>query len=423
MAHRSPTGDREDGSVSGRGVDDRDLDVLVHDRIRERSEGRYQRALETLLRPDQILEEPDRPAVVLLQEAGSRGLLDVASPRIEEVAPRRLPPLDLLELLELLDQAPPLPVELGAALGERSRLGVHTLDVGLDPGALGLEDLDPSTNIRELLGESLTLTLGRGETAPERFHLRATTGRELGDPAARVLRLAPALVGRPEGILGLTQLALADGQLVDDPHQLVLGPIELRSDRVKASGPRRLRRERLPRRRPALDRRSEPAFGLGAFARRGPEGDLGVGERSRRQPASVGRLQDLPVQRIEFRAGGRPRLEPLIPARPATLLLLEQRPQAGGGQLAGELLGLGRQGLVLLRHLGLLLQGLQLPAQLAQHVLQPQQVVVEPRELPLSALFAPAVLGDPRGLLDVAPTVLGPGQQDLLELALTHDGV
>ena len=112
--------------------------------------------------------------------------------------------------------------------------------------------------------------------------------------------------------------------------------------------------------------------------------------------AIVRRLQHLPVEPVEQLAGRLPRLQPLVPAVLATVALAHQRAQAGGGELARELLGLLRQRLVLLGHLGLLLERFELPAELRQHVLQAQEILVEPRELALRALLAPAMLRDAR---------------------------
>ena len=80
-------------------------------------------------------------------------------------------------------------------------------------------------------------------------------------------------------------------------------------------------------------------------------------------------------------------------------------------------------GLVLLGHLGLLLQRLELPAELGEHVRQAEQVLIETGELALRPLLAAAVLRDPGGLLDVLAPLLGPRQQHLFELSLPHDGV
>ena len=74
-------------------------------------------------------------------------------------------------------------------------------------------------------------------------------------------------------------------------------------------------------------------------------------------------------------------------------------------------------------HLGLLLQRLQLPPELGEHVGEPEQVLVEVGELALGALLAAPVLGDARRLLDVASPLLGLGEEHLLELALADHGV
>ncbi len=76
-----------------------------------------------------------------------------------------------------------------------------------------------------------------------------------------------------------------------------------------------------------------------------------------------------------------------------------------------------------LGHLRLLLERLELAAELGQHVLQAQEILVQPRQLALGPLLAATVLGDAGRLLDVPAPVLRAGLQDLLELALADDRV
>src|SRR5205823_4739738 len=84
----------------------------------------------------------------------------------------------------------------------------------------------------------------------------------------------------------------------------------------------------------------------------------------------------------------------------SSLPLSQQRPQTRGGQALGQRFGLGREGLVSPRRLRLLPERLELAPELGQHVLRAEQILVEAGELALGTLLAPAVLGDPRGLLD-----------------------
>jgi len=72
---------------------------------------------------------------------------------------------------------------------------------------------------------------------------------------------------------------------------------------------------------------------------------------------------------------------------------------------------------------GLLLKGLELALQLGGDVVQPEEVLFETGQLTLGPLPAPAVLGDAGGLLDELPPLLGPGGQDVLQVALRDDGV
>ena len=75
------------------------------------------------------------------------------------------------------------------------------------------------------------------------------------------------------------------------------------------------------------------------------------------------------------------------------------------------------------RRLRLLPERPELAPELRQHVLHAEQILVEAGELARGTLLAPAVLGDPRGLLDVLAALFGLGKQDLLQLALAHHGV
>ena len=73
--------------------------------------------------------------------------------------------------------------------------------------------------------------------------------------------------------------------------------------------------------------------------------------------------------------------------------------------------------------LGLALERAQLAADLAQQVLDAQQVGLGGVEPALGLLLALAVLEDAGGLLDDRPAVLGPGVEDGVDLALADDDV
>ena len=92
----------------------------------------------------------------------------------------------------------------------------------------------------------------------------------------------------------------------------------------------------------------------------------------------------------------------------------EEQPQA---------VELGHQVAVAAGGLGLALQRPQLAPDLAQEVLQPQQVALGGLEPALGLLLALAELQDTGGLLDDGPPVLGPGVEDGVDLALAHDHV
>ncbi len=78
---------------------------------------------------------------------------------------------------------------------------------------------------------------------------------------------------------------------------------------------------------------------------------------------------------------------------------------------------------MLLGHLGLLPERLQLSPELGQHVLQAQEILIEPRELAFRPFLPTAVLRDPGSLLDVLAALFGAGEEDLFQLTLAHDGM
>ena len=96
------------------------------------------------------------------------------------------------------------------------------------------------------------------------------------------------------------------------------------------------------------------------------------------------------------------------------LLAVEEAPHRG--ELGGEL-GVGAGGG------GLALERAHLAAHLAHEVAEPLEVLLGRRQPPLRPLLAAAVLEHAGGLLDDAAAVLGPGVQDLVELALADDHV
>ena len=96
------------------------------------------------------------------------------------------------------------------------------------------------------------------------------------------------------------------------------------------------------------------------------------------------------------------------------LLSVEEAPHRGelGGEL-GVRAGRGR----------LALERAHLAAHLAHEVAEPLEVLLGRREPPLGPLLAAAVLEHAGRLLDDAAAVLGPGVEDLVELALADDHV
>ena len=75
------------------------------------------------------------------------------------------------------------------------------------------------------------------------------------------------------------------------------------------------------------------------------------------------------------------------------------------------------------RHLSLSAQRLELAAKFGRQVGQPGEIALHSLQLAERLFFALAMLEDSGGLLDKAPTILGRGVQDRIELTLAHDDV
>src|SRR5205823_11700856 len=93
------------------------------------------------------------------------------------------------------------------------------------------------------------------------------------------------------------------------------------------------------------------------------------------------------------------------------------------GEPRRQILGLPGQGLVPFGQLGLLLERLQPPAELARQILEAKQVALHPGQLPLRPLPATAVLRDPGRLLDELAPLLRPSRENLVQGALADDGM
>ena len=70
-----------------------------------------------------------------------------------------------------------------------------------------------------------------------------------------------------------------------------------------------------------------------------------------------------------------------------------------------------------------MLERLELATELPHQILETQEVLFHPRQLPLGPLAAPPVFGDTGRFLDELPALLRPGREDLVELALPDDRV
>jgi hypothetical protein len=186
---------------------------------------------------------------------------------------------------------------------------------------------------------------------------------------------------------------------------------------------------------PLVGGHSGPGLGFGPAGL--PQGRLGGGPRGHRlalfplgdlrrglgstQP--LGELLDAGVQLSHPLLGLPAACLSLLPVRLSGVALRVQCPEPGRGYPARQVRRLGAIGLVLGRRLGLLLERPELALQLRHHVLKPEEVLLQRRQLPLGSLLATAVLGYPRGFLDEPAALLRPGQEDVLEVALADHGV
>ncbi len=371
----------------------------------------------------QVAEQPHGAAPMALDEPGAGGLLDVAAAGFEEIPPGMHAPPRLLQLFDPIVQLPAFVLERRAPLRERRGLPVHRLDVVLDGLPLGLGRADPRAERRELSFEAFALMLLGQERALDRLDLGAAAGGLFADPAPQLLDLATAILRLPVPIFRAVELPLVDGKPVDDLRELDLDPADLGLHGFETDGARRLGGEFVPGGRLRVDRGPVGPFRALAIDRRRPEALLRLAEPDRGRRPRIRGGEDLFVEFVESCPGRRALVESLLPAAAAPLLLAQERPQTRARELPREVLRLLRERFVLRGHLGLLLQGFQLATELGEHVGEPKQILVEPRELPLGPLLPAPVLRDARRFLDVAPPVLGLRKEDLLQLPLPDDRV
>jgi hypothetical protein len=97
--------------------------------------------------------------------------------------------------------------------------------------------------------------------------------------------------------------------------------------------------------------------------------------------------------------------------------------ELAAGEVATKGLELGHEVPVAPRRVGLLLEGAKLTADLTQEVLQALQAALRRLEAALGLLLAAPVLEDARGFLDDQASILRPGVEDGVEMALRDDHV
>jgi hypothetical protein len=395
----------------------------VHQRVGVRAEGPADGRPQVRGSVDQVPEHADGPASLQPEErrAGRFGQLRVAG--VHDLLASHQALLLGLEGGDPCGQLLPLAVQDAQAFGERRPGRIEAFDLRSQLVHAGLGTPGAAPEILHRLVQSGELGVVPGQGPAQRLRLRAADRPLLADSAALVLRVLAAPAGRSKRRLGRLQLPLAGRQRGVHLGQRLLGPSQLVLQGEQPPGAvLRLRQafaragllpdglaERLVAGRLRLLRREVLLLGRGA---------PGVGQR-----ALAVEPRDLRVEVGQALVGLALRGLHVGPGRRATFAVGEQLAQAGGGQPDRELGGLGGERLVTAGQLGLLLEWLQLAAELAHEVLQAVEVGLQAGHLPFGALAAASVLGDPRRLLDELPALLGPGGQHRLQLALPHDRV
>src|SRR5207244_13182687 len=118
-----------------------------------------------------------------------------------------------------------------------------------------------------------------------------------------------------------------------------------------------------------------------------------------------------------------PRGQAVLPAGASGSTLLVQGPQVRGRQSPCDLGRLGGELLVALRHLRLLPERPELATELGEHILEPDEVLLQGSQLALSPFLPPPVFGDPRRLFDVLTALVRAGDQRVLQLPLPYHRV
>ena len=297
----------------------------------------------------------------------------------------------------------------------------------LRPKALDVlvEFVEPTDGLLEPIGDTPPLVLRAVHRGPNRPELAADLGGSARRPRARLLlgRSHSAVALRGERLLLRGQLGergLEPGQTFEHLGQfgLVSGDIGFEGGdqtgvhqltTVALETPATLREDAGQPSRPLaqLLRRDElvPDIVLATGGQAGFDGErLGV------EPRQVG------LRGLLGRAG----------LDPDGLDRLEAGPHGGDlatGDVDAQGIEFALEVTVTLGGLGLTLEGAQLAADLADEVLQAQQVGLGGIEATLGLLLALAELEDARGLFDDRSTFLGPGVENGIDLPLAHDHV
>jgi len=317
------------------------------------------------------------------------------------------PPVGVAGRLLGLERGPlgPEPVQpgggLGAAVLDRGHLAAQ-------PAGLGLHLLDGPLQAGDLAGQA-DLALVGGRPVP------FGPGRGLVEGGQGGPGPVPLGRGRGRRLGGGGQLGLDPGQLLGHLGRLPLQVGHRAARRLVAQGLGQVAGPGLGQGHRALEALAhggQAVHGVGGPAGlRLQLGQLGL-------EAALGRLLGV-VALLQLGQPGR---------EGGLLGVQRRRPLPDPGQLPGPQgqadlaqLGrdLGRPG----RGLGLLLERLELAAQLAHQVGQPDQVLLHAGQLAQRLLLAPAVLVDAGRLLDGRPPVLGAALEDVLQAVLAEHGV
>ena len=375
---------------------------------------------------DQVLQQPDRAALVRREEARPGGLLDVLAAGLEQVAPALVAAADLLELLDLVDQPAPLGLELRALLAHRARTGRRR---SRSRARARRARPRPRRSARAPPRATRRAARARGRSAATERSSASTSARR---PAASspTRRRTSSIRRRSSSAARNASSASSSSRSRTSSSSTTRGQLRLDARELLVDGCRGGPRARPGRRAPRGRRsRAPPPHGTAPGRRCDRTGWRGSPARRRRAPRAAAARASAAASTSPSSPSSRSRavlrsLEALVPARTCAGRCSRSSARSRAAASLRESSSASAVSVsCFLAISACCCSGFSWRRSSASTSCEPQQILVEPGELALGALLAPPVLGDAGGLLDVLAAVLGLGEQDLLELALAHHRV